>query len=86
MVAIYMPVVECGYVPFFADVLSICSTPSSDIKPWGTAYDEMLMLILGEAYSVTWNLGTNRAFAVGLRKTTENLDRVGRSQDLPDVY
>jgi hypothetical protein len=21
MVAIYMPVVECGYVPFFADVL-----------------------------------------------------------------
>jgi hypothetical protein len=23
MVDIYMPVVECGYVPFFADVLSI---------------------------------------------------------------
>jgi hypothetical protein len=25
MVEIYMPVVECGYVPFFADVLSIYS-------------------------------------------------------------
>jgi hypothetical protein len=25
MVDIYMPVVECGYVPFFADVLSIYS-------------------------------------------------------------
>jgi hypothetical protein len=23
MVDIYMPVVECGYVPFFADVLSV---------------------------------------------------------------
>jgi hypothetical protein len=30
-------------------------------------------------------LGTNSAFAVGPRKTTENLDRVGRSQDLPDA-
>jgi hypothetical protein len=35
-----------------------------------------------EAYSATWNLGTNSAFALGPRKTTENLDRVGRSQDL----
>jgi hypothetical protein len=25
MVDIYVPVVECGYVPFFADVLSIYS-------------------------------------------------------------
>jgi hypothetical protein len=25
MVDIYMPVVQCGYVPFFADVLSIYS-------------------------------------------------------------
>jgi hypothetical protein len=25
------------------------------------------------------------AFALGPRKTTENLDRVGRSQDLPDA-
>jgi hypothetical protein len=39
-----------------------------------------------EACSATRNLGTNSAFAaVGPRKTTENLDRVGRSQDLPDA-
>jgi hypothetical protein len=25
MVDMYMPVVECGYVPFFADVLSVYS-------------------------------------------------------------
>jgi hypothetical protein len=31
-----------------------------------------------EACSATWNLGTNSAFALGPRKTTENLDRVGR--------
>jgi hypothetical protein len=30
-------------------------------------------------------LCTNSAFAPGSRKTTENLDRVGRSQDLPDA-
>jgi hypothetical protein len=35
--------------------------------------------------SATWNLGTNSAFAPGTRQTTENLDRVGRSQDLPDT-
>jgi hypothetical protein len=38
-----------------------------------------------EAYRATWNLGTNSAFALGPNKTTENLDRVGRSQDLPDA-
>jgi hypothetical protein len=38
-----------------------------------------------EAYSATWNLGPNSAFALGPRKTTENLNWVGRSQDLPDV-
>jgi hypothetical protein len=38
-----------------------------------------------EACSATWNLGTNSAFALGPRKPTENLDRVGRSQDLPDA-
>jgi hypothetical protein len=32
-----------------------------------------------------WNLGTDSAFALGPRKTTENFDRVGRSQDLPDA-
>jgi hypothetical protein len=30
-------------------------------------------------------LGTNPAFALGPRKTTEKLDRVGWSQDLPDA-
>jgi hypothetical protein len=38
-----------------------------------------------EACSATWNLGTNSAFALGPRKTTENPDRVGRSQDLSDA-
>jgi hypothetical protein len=38
-----------------------------------------------EACSVTWNLGINSAFALGPRKTTANLDRVGQSQDLPDA-
>jgi hypothetical protein len=33
----------------------------------------------------TWNFGTNSAFVLGPRKTTENLDRVGWSQDLPDA-
>jgi hypothetical protein len=37
-----------------------------------------------EACSASWNLGTNSEFALGTTKTTENLDRVGRSQDLPD--
>jgi hypothetical protein len=35
-----------------------------------------------EAYSL--NLGTNSAFALRPKKSTENLDRVGRSQKLPD--
>jgi hypothetical protein len=38
-----------------------------------------------ESCSATWNLGTNSAFAQGSRKTTENLNRVGPSQDLPDA-
>jgi hypothetical protein len=37
-----------------------------------------------EACSATWNLGTSSAFAQGLMKTTENLSRDGRSQDLPE--
>jgi hypothetical protein len=36
-----------------------------------------------EACSATWNLGTNSAFALGSKKTTGNLDRVGWSQELP---
>jgi hypothetical protein len=38
-----------------------------------------------EACSATWNLGTNSASALVPRKTTENLGRVGRSQDFPDA-
>jgi hypothetical protein len=38
-----------------------------------------------EACSATWNLGTNSASALGSSKTTENLARVGRSQDLLDA-
>jgi hypothetical protein len=38
-----------------------------------------------ETCCATWDLGANSAFALGSRKTTEKLDRVGRSQDLPDA-
>jgi hypothetical protein len=38
-----------------------------------------------EACSAKWNLGTNSAFSLGSRKTTEKLDLVGRSQDRPDA-
>jgi hypothetical protein len=38
-----------------------------------------------EACSATWNLGNKSAFALGPKKTTDNLDRVGRSQDLPNA-
>jgi hypothetical protein len=34
----------------------------------------------------TWNLVANLEPSLWLRKTTENLDPVGRSQDLPDTY
>jgi hypothetical protein len=38
-----------------------------------------------EASSATWNLDTNPAFSLVLRKTTKNFDGFGLSQDLPDV-
>jgi hypothetical protein len=39
-----------------------------------------------EGSNATWNLGSGSAFTPGpRRKTTEILDRVGRSQDLPDA-
>jgi hypothetical protein len=38
-----------------------------------------------EAGSAMCNLGTNFAFALGPRKTTDNLHRVCPSQDLPDA-
>jgi hypothetical protein len=48
----------------------------------GNAYDRRAAC---EACNAAWNLGTNSTFALGSRKTTENLDRLGRSQDLPDA-
>jgi hypothetical protein len=54
----------------------------------GLHYSEILSNIgraACEACSATWDLGTNSAFALGPRKPTENLDRVGRSQDLADA-
>jgi hypothetical protein len=52
-------------------------------------YCEIFYVTIGraacEACSATWNLGTNSAFALWPRKTTEKLDRVGWSQDLPDA-
>jgi hypothetical protein len=38
-----------------------------------------------EASGEKWNFCTNSTFALGPRKSTENLDRVGRSQDHPDA-
>jgi hypothetical protein len=55
----------------------------------GVHYGEIVYVTTGraacEAHSATWNLGTNSAFALGSRKTTENFDRVSRSQDLQDA-
>jgi hypothetical protein len=38
-----------------------------------------------EACSSKWNLGTSSEFALGRRKTTENLNGFGQSQDLPNA-
>jgi hypothetical protein len=65
-----------------------CIIVKFDLTLWGPQ-DEILVLPLGgaacEACSATWNLVTNSAFAPGLSKTMENLDRVGPSQDFPDA-
>jgi hypothetical protein len=51
-----------------------------------TAHDWNFNISTGSGAACgTWNLVTNSAFALGSRKTTENLDRVSRSQDLPDA-
>jgi hypothetical protein len=51
---------------------------------WGAVLGRNFDVNIGraawEACSATWNLGTNTTFALGPRKTTENLDRFGRSQ------
>jgi hypothetical protein len=51
----------------------------------GEIFNVTILRAACEACSATWNLGTNSTFALEPRKTTENLDRVGRSQDLPDA-
>jgi hypothetical protein len=51
----------------------------------GRNFDVTIVRALREASSAMWNLCTNSAFVLGSRKTTENLDRVGRTQDLPDA-
>jgi hypothetical protein len=51
----------------------------------GRNFDVTIWRAACEACSATWNLGTNSASALGSRKTTKNLNRVGRSQDLPDA-
>jgi hypothetical protein len=47
---------------------------------WGATFGQNFDIKIGraarEAPSAIWNLGTNSAFAVGPRKTTENLERV----------
>jgi hypothetical protein len=49
---------------------------NSDINIWKIAC---------EAYNRRWNLRSNSAFALELGKTSEDVGRVGRSQDLPDA-
>jgi hypothetical protein len=63
-----------GQVPVFRSRIMQCDISNATIgrAAW-------------EACSATWNLGTNSAFALGPRKITENLDLVGRSQDLPNA-
>jgi hypothetical protein len=49
-------------------------------------FEVFIAWIVSEACSGTWNSCANSAFAAGPSKTTGELDRVGRSQDLPVVY
>jgi hypothetical protein len=51
----------------------------------GNIFNVSIWWAAREACSATWDLGTNSAFALGPKKTTENFDRVGRLQDLPDA-
>jgi hypothetical protein len=49
-------------------------------------YDRILMVKLErvhEKQAIAWNLRTSSSSSVGLRQTTEDLDIVGHSQDLP---
>jgi hypothetical protein len=52
---------------------------------YGNIFNVTIGRAAWEACSATWILGTNSAFALGQRKTTENSDQVGRPQDLLDA-
>jgi hypothetical protein len=54
------------------------------MSPHGEIFNVTIGRAVCKACSAMWNLGTNSAFALGLRKTMENLDGVSQSQDLPD--
>jgi hypothetical protein len=47
-------------------------------------FDGTIERTASEASSTAWNLSTKSTFVLGPRKTSKNLDRVGRPQDLPD--
>jgi hypothetical protein len=49
----------------------------------GRDFDVNIAMAACEACSETWNLRNNTAFTLGPRRTSENLDRAGWSQDLP---
>jgi hypothetical protein len=49
----------------------------------GAEFDVNIGKAACEARSAMWNLGTNSGFVPEPRKMTENLNRVGMSQDLP---
>jgi hypothetical protein len=51
----------------------------------GKNFDVTIGRAACEAWSVTWNLGTNSAFALDSRKIMENFDQVGWLQDLLDT-
>jgi hypothetical protein len=61
------------------------SDPAQSHVSEGRNFEVTIGRAAWEACSATWNLSTNSTFALGPRKTTENLYRVGRSQDLPDA-
>jgi hypothetical protein len=63
---------------------SSCRVPSP-ISPMNRVVQPKVKVKSQFARSARWYLGTNSAFTLGPRKTTENLDWVGQSQDLPDA-
>jgi hypothetical protein len=59
--------------------------PDSGRTPLGRNIDDNIGRAAKEAYSATWSLYTNSAFAVEPRRTMENFALSDRFQDLPDV-